>query len=713
MLRRAVQALCAGIAVGLFFGERSRILQPAADGFVRLLQMAVLPYITVSIVGTIGALSPDVLRTLGARAAAVIVLLWTLALGVTFLMPLTFPPAQSGSFFSTTLLEPPAPFDLIDLYIPANPFFALANNIVPAVVLFSIVIGVALMGVPRKDVLLAGLDVASEALGRAMRFVVTLTPYGVFVIAATTAGTLRLEQAERLEIYLLAYGTLAVLLSLWILPALVSALTAIPMREILASSRDAVLVAVVAGDLFIALPMLVAGCRTLVGRHAPANVRAATIDVVVPVSYNFPHGGKLLSASFVLFAGWFSGAPVDPTDYGRLAATAVLSCFGSINAAMPFMLDVFDVPADTFQLFIASGIVNARFGTLVATMHTLAIALLAPYAVAGGLRWRPRELLRFAATTIVLSTSVVLAIRLIGEAVMPPRANGDVLARMSIDQRGDWHVAEAPRSTETTSSDGKRLDQILVRRQMRVCHLSDALPFVFLNGRHELVGLDVALMHRLSLELGVSLELAPIGRERLDTRDGASLLLRSGACDVLIGGMAITTERSTSMLLSAPYLDETLAFVVADRTRGEFQTWARIRSRTPLTIAVPDVPYYVERLQALLPNARLDPVPTIAGLFARTGADAYALPAERGSAWTLRYPQFSVVVPFPDPIKIPIAWGLPAAEPALAAFVNTWLDLKRRDGTIEELYRYWILGRDPDTARPRWSIIRDVLHWVD
>ena len=28
-----------------------------------------------------------------------------------------------------------------------------------------------------------------------MRFVVRLTPYGIFAIAATTAGTLRLEQA--------------------------------------------------------------------------------------------------------------------------------------------------------------------------------------------------------------------------------------------------------------------------------------------------------------------------------------------------------------------------------------------------------------------------------------------------------------------------------------------------------------------------------------
>jgi ABC-type amino acid transport substrate-binding protein len=55
---------------------------------------------------------------------------------------------------------------------------------------------------------------------------------------------------------------------------------------------------------------------------------------------------------------------------------------------------------------------------------------------------------------------------------------------------------------------------------------------------------------------------------------------------------------------------------------------------------------------------------------------------------------------------------MPTGEPALTAFVNTWLDLKRHDGTIEALYQYWILGRAAEPLGPRWSIMRNVLHWV-
>ena len=54
-------------------------------------------------------------------------------------------------FFSTSLVERREPFNFIDLYIPSNPFYSLANNIVPAVVLFSVVVGVSLIGVERKE----------------------------------------------------------------------------------------------------------------------------------------------------------------------------------------------------------------------------------------------------------------------------------------------------------------------------------------------------------------------------------------------------------------------------------------------------------------------------------------------------------------------------------------------------------------------------------
>jgi Na+/H+-dicarboxylate symporter/ABC-type amino acid transport substrate-binding protein len=714
LVHRILAGLVVGVAVGLFLGETARVFEAVADAFVKLLQMAVLPYLTVSIIGGIGALRADDVRVLGARTALVLAGLWLLALAFAFLIPLTFPPTESSAFFSTTLVERPPSFNFLDLYIPANPFFALANNVVPAVVLFSIVVGVALLGLPQKHVLLSVLDVAAETLARAMRFVVRLTPYGVFAIAATTAGTLQVEQLGRLQVYLLAYPALALLLGLWVLPGLVAALTPISSRAIFVATREALLTAVIAGDVFIVLPVLIGACKDLVRQHVSEVQSAAGLpDLIVPVSYNFPHSGKLLSVSFILFAGWVSDAAIDPADYPWLGLTALVSLFGSITAAVPFLLDLFRVPADTFQLFLASGVINSRFGTLVSAMHTVAIGLLATCAVTGTLRWRTAAVTRYGVITVLLTTAVVGGTRVVTERVVNQHAQHvDVLAGMHLDRRGEARVLAAS-AVEETPPAGRRLDAIVRRRILRVAYLDDALPFAFVNGRDELVGFDVALMHHLALELGVELEFARTGHAGAGGIPAGAEQLQQGSSDILIGGMAVTTLRAGLMQLSSSYLDETVAFVVPDGERRRFESWDEIRGRDSLIVAVPDVQYYIEKLQQRLPRAQLRRASSIAALFGpdAAAADAIALPAERGSAWTLRYPEYSVVVPQPTPIKVPLAFATPRGEPELTAFLNTWLDLKRKDGTLDELYAYWILGRNSATRPPRWSIIRDVLHW--
>src|SRR4030095_14987219 len=109
-----------GVALGLFLGDRAAALKWAADGFVKLLQMTVLPYVTVSIIGSLGALRAADARRLGLRAGAGVVALWIVALTFALLHPLTFPKVENAAFFSTTLVERRPPFNFVDLYIPAN-----------------------------------------------------------------------------------------------------------------------------------------------------------------------------------------------------------------------------------------------------------------------------------------------------------------------------------------------------------------------------------------------------------------------------------------------------------------------------------------------------------------------------------------------------------------------------------------------------------------
>lgn len=703
--------LAAGIATGLFFGDLVAPLAPLATGFVKLLQMTVLPYVVISIIASLGSLSAAEARRLGVRAGVVLVALWGLALGFGLLLPVVFPRLRQGSFFSTSMLHPPASFDFVDLYIPSNPFNSLANNIVPAVVLFSIVLGVALIAVPRKQVLLDVLGVASEMVGRATRFVVRLTPYGMFAVAAVAAGTLQIEQIARIQVYLVAYVAVALLLALWVLPGLVTALTPIGYRELIGATRDALLTAFVAGDLFIVLPTLTDACKSLLTRHVtPSGDEhpAALPDVIVPASFNFPHTGKLLSLSFVLFAGWFANVPVSYASYPALAVTGLLTFFGSLSAAVPFLLDTFRIPADTFQLFLATGVINQRFGSLLAAVHTVVVGLLGSAAIAGAVRFDARRVTRYVVVTACLTVGLLGGLRLLFETVLRPRFDGQavVTALKPLLPRAQLAAASGlPGRTPGTPV----LAAVRTTGAVRVCYIDGRPPYSFTNSARELAGLDVEMAHQLAIDLQVRLRLVAI--------DGASIAaaLADGTCDIAMGGIIATPLRATQMVFSTPYMEESLAFVVPDHLRGEYDTWEKVRARGAVRIGFPDLPYFRRQMHQRLPEATLVPLATTSEAFAQQAWDyeALVLSAERGAFLSLLYPGYAVVVPSPGLVRVPVAYGLPTGDAPWKAFVDTWLALHARDGAQTMLVDHWVFGKSFSPPPRRWSVLRDVLHWGD
>ena len=105
---------------------------------------------TVSIIGGLGALD----RRAGAgarqaRRASSSLLLWALALADGVPLPADVPAPRERVVLQHDA-DPGTrePFDFLNLYIPTNPFNSLANNVVPAVVLFSVIVGAALIGDP-------------------------------------------------------------------------------------------------------------------------------------------------------------------------------------------------------------------------------------------------------------------------------------------------------------------------------------------------------------------------------------------------------------------------------------------------------------------------------------------------------------------------------------------------------------------------------------
>ena len=287
-------------------------------------------------------------------------------------------------FFSHSLVEPRQPFSFADLYFTANPFQSLSNAVVPAVVLFSSMVGIALMGIGDRERLLGPLRVLNAAITSITLFVVRLTPVGVFAIGAVTAGTMTGETLQRLQVYFVVFAAASLLLAFWVLPLLVTAMTPFRYREVTGIARDALLTAFVANNAFIVLPILVERSKDLLRRRgllSPESDSAA--EVLVPILFNFPNAGKLLTLLFVPFAAWLAGSPFSAGGYAALFAAGLPSYFAKAQVALPFLMDLFGLPHDLFQLYIPTTILSGKFDSMVTAMNLLVFALLGAAAMGG------------------------------------------------------------------------------------------------------------------------------------------------------------------------------------------------------------------------------------------------------------------------------------------------------------------------------------------
>lgn len=210
-------ALVLGVATGIFLGEHAGDLKVVGDAYVGLLQMTVLPYIVFSLIGNIGRLTMGESRRLATTALAVMLVTWGIGAAAIVLMSYALPNWATGAFFSTSFLEPQNKVDLLSLFIPANPFYSLANNLAPAVVVFCMLFGFALIKVKNKEALLNTFDLVNATLSSVTNLIVRLSPIGIFAISASATGTLTLQEFGRLQAYLLVFVGSVLMLTLWLL----------------------------------------------------------------------------------------------------------------------------------------------------------------------------------------------------------------------------------------------------------------------------------------------------------------------------------------------------------------------------------------------------------------------------------------------------------------------------------------------------------------
>lgn len=195
---RTITALVLGIGLGILFRGKLDLVQPIGKIYVNLISAFVLPLLFFGVVSSISQLDNiQRLKTIGIKSVAWLTANTAIASGLTVVtalmlfvgkgaqvsLPTDYVPKEVPTFTQV----------LIDLF-PKNIFAQASNNAIVPVILFSVIIGIALVSLssenekeakPFKDFI----DSGSKIIYKVISFIIELTPYAVLALVATAVSS--------------------------------------------------------------------------------------------------------------------------------------------------------------------------------------------------------------------------------------------------------------------------------------------------------------------------------------------------------------------------------------------------------------------------------------------------------------------------------------------------------------------------------------------
>ena len=699
-----ILAMIAGLMLGTFSSDVYKGVDELANIFVMLLQMTAIPYVALSLIIGIGSLSPaKVTRTLK-KTLGILSVLLTTVISFILLAPIAFPDWQSADFYSINTVSTAPDFDIISLFIPTNPFYALANGLIPSIVVFSIFIGVGLMQVKAKKTTLTALSGLNSAFININHIVMKLAPVGIFCIAQRAAATVDSSQLDGLQVYIVTSAMLVFLLTFVVLPAIVATITPYSYRQILTCSRQAMITAFATGSFFIVIPIIVEKTKLLLEQETKSHDCNKTLkndvsnlpSIIVPISFSLPVGGKLLGLLFTLFAAWFSGSKVGSSDYFSLLIVGMPQLFGSTTLAIPNMLAAFNVPSSLFELFlVAENIIVGRLSALLSVIFSISLVILIASSMLQNFTFKWRSFLCYLLLLPSLSIIAFIALRFGFDAISYQYQGYDkFIKRDFILMQAPTKVLKEPAKAAVNASKVYQKKSVLTRIKergfIRVGYFRDDLPYTFHNHDGKLVGFDIEIINMLADDLGLSVEFVRIFHNQ------AQSLLSSGYLDMTTG-LPVTPKNMHDFTLTAPYSSQSIAFLVKEARRKEFSDWKDIVNRKDLIIGIPEIFYSENVVKRYFSHTTAWEIST-PRLFFREKyqhIDGMLLGAATASAWTLIHPEYTVIVPKPARPPLSMAFAINTNDGAFEIFMRNWILMKQKNNDIDHLFHYWIAGKEP------------------
>lgn len=702
-----------GILVGLFLGDICQVFAPWANAYVMILKVTILPYLVGAIIHGLGSLSNNQAKQILKKGILFIVLAWLINLSIIYFINFSFPHAK-GSLKTGFVSSTSHSINFAELLIPENIFFSLSNNIVPAVVIFSVLIGIALMHLKQKEMLMSSLQTIVDALTRVTSWISRITPIGTFLIMAQQVGTIQPSTVKQVSTYLILYiiGTSFVIF--WIFPRLVSMLTRLPALHWLKLMLPVLLLAYTTNVVIVSLPYIMEIVRRETSELYPRDEKAQSpIQGIVSVVFNMPLA-SLFVIVFICFSALFYQIPMTFTGHIELLLTTFLTSLGAIGLgswvnSLNFLLDTLGMPQEALTLYLTTVPFVSGFQSMVSAMEIASLSLFITLACRNLIAWKWIKIMKSCVVTLTPIFLVFAALQL--SALLPPiqRISKSINElNISSNTKSTVYLPSNSDSITPRNPNEDSLTQILNSKTLRVGYNPSVPPFSFVNNNGNVVGYDIAFAYELAKDLGCSLELIPMNYGTLSSD------LSHGLYDIGMSAITITASRLKWICFTEPYLESKVVLVFRKENRKKYKTLDQIIANSDLRIAALQGSSFAGLANEIFPDKQVVLLPSYDQFTKESPNDILLWEEQEALAWVLEHPQYYILFPSP-PIGVDsLGYAVKGGDDRFLCYLNQWLLLKEHQGFKQKAYKLWILGKtNSDTKEPpRWSIIHDVLHWT-
>jgi len=229
------------------------------------------------------------------------------------------------------------------------------------------------------------------------------------------------------------------------------------------------------------------------------------------------------------------------------------------------------------------------------------------------------------------------------------------------------------------------LDAILARGVVRIGLTGDYRPFSIKDPAGTFTGLDVDMAESLARGLGVRLEVVPTAWPTLMAD------LQSQKFDIGMGGISVTLERAKTAAFSAPVMRTGKASIARCTDQARFTTLAEIDR--PGTRVITNPGGTNERFaRANVKQAEIIVFPNNAAIFDELvagRADVMMTDAVETRLQQRLHPELCAIHPDQPFDFSELAYLLPR-DPALKAWVDTWLHISAETGEQARLLAKWL-----------------------